>query len=152
MLEDFWPTAPMSARLFRGLYERFTSLNADALQTSSYLPYYKLKKTDELLEFEEDSEWIFNFQARFWKSSVFKQCLVEPEISEREVSSAITAEIASDRRARKMKLKVYLHHYAWYPISGVAYRGEFTEIGRQMNNTARIDKFVRTKFSEPALG
>lgn len=154
MLEDFWPIAPMSAERYRSLYERFVENDMDALQVSTYTPYYKLVVDEtsacgsRLLRFEEDSEWIFNFQARFWKKGLFSDCLVEPRISESVVSSAITVEMESDAHARKnMDLKVWLHHYFWYPITGVAYRGNFTDVGEQMQNIVGIEKFVEDKFN-----
>jgi hypothetical protein len=151
MLEDFWPTAPMTSGMFHQLYSQFLENDLDALQVSTYLPYYELERNGDLLRFKPESEWIFNFQARFWKKESFAACLTEPEISESVVGSAITAEIASDKIAReKMKLKVCLHHYFWYPITGVAYRGQLTEIGRHMENVANIDKMVQEKFSLPA--
>lgn len=153
MLEDFWPTAPMSSVKFNALYESFVKNEMDALQVSTYTPYYKLTVDDmavcgsKLLKFKADSEWIFNFQARFWKKELLSKCLREPSISESEVSSAITVEMESDECARReMKLKVWLHHYFWYPITGVAYRGNLTEIGKQMQNVVEIEKFVEEKF------
>lgn len=154
MLEDFWPIAPMKKALFDSLYSAFKDRNLDALQVSNYTPYYKLRKSDgnaggvKLLEFESDSEWIFNFQARFWKADTLRKCLVEPEISERTVGSAITAEIASDKFARKnIHLRAALFHYLWYPLSGVAYRGEMTEFGAHLRNIMEIDRHVAEVFN-----
>lgn len=150
MLEDFWPTSPMSDNLFYYLHKIFSHENLDSLQVSSYLPYYSLDPTSTmgLFRFRRDSEWIFNLQARFWRSESFLEFLLEPEISESVVGSAITAEIAADRAARKAGgLSVMLYHYLWYPISGVSYRGEFTEIGRQMQNVVDIDRMVEGMFS-----
>jgi hypothetical protein len=153
MLEDFWPTAPMSGTRFNALHESFVKNEMDALQVSTYTPYYKLAVDDmtvcgsRLLKFEADSEWIFNFQARFWKRDILSRCLREPSISESVVSSAITVEMESDEYARReMNLKVRLHHYFWYPITGVAYRGNLTEVGKQMQNVVEIEKFVEEKF------
>lgn len=150
MLEDFWPIAPMNHDIFLSTYKFFLQNNADAMQISSYLPYYSLKSTKNngIFEFEKDSEWIFNFQARFWKAESFDKFLTEPKISESEVSSAITVEVASDQKARSSReLSVFLFHYFWYPISGVSYRGELTDIGLQMQNIVNIDKLVESKFS-----
>jgi hypothetical protein len=153
MLEDFWPTAPMSLNRFGELYKCFLDKDMDALQVSTYTPYYKLADEEtsvfgtRLLRFEPDSEWIFNFQSRFWKKRSFYDCLREPKISESAVSSAITVEMESDEFARKeMNLRVWLHHYFWYPITGVAYRGNLTEVGKQMQNVVDIEKFVEEKF------
>lgn len=141
MLEDFWPIAPMGKPLFENLHKVFVERGLDAMQVSSYLPYYSLEAEDGLFRFKVDSEWIFNFQARFWKTESFARFLTEPEVSESMVGSAITVEVASDASARSAGgLSAMLHHYLWYPISGVSYRGEFTEIGRQMQNVVEIDR------------
>lgn len=153
MLEDFWPTAPMSEELFSYAYRTFAKEDLDAFQVSSYLPYYSLEPTSTrgLFRFRRDSEWIFNFQARFWKASSLSEFLSEPEVSESEVGSAITVEIASDRATREAGgLSAMLYHYLWYPISGVSYRGEFTDIGRQMQNVVEIDRLVEGMFNEQA--
>lgn len=150
MLEDFWPIAPMTNEMFLGLHKFFLESDADAVQVSSYLPYFSLETTEveSMFKFRRDSEWIFNFQARFWKSASFERFLVEPEIPESRVSSAITVEMASDRKAREAGgIDAFLRHYMWYPISGVSYRGEFTEVGRQMQNVVDIDRMVESMFS-----
>lgn len=150
MLEDFWPTSPMGAGLFRDMHDLFVRENLDALQVSSYLPYYSLEPAERpmLFRFARTSEWIFNFQARFWKTESMLRHLTEPEISESVVGSAITVEMASDKRARESGgMDAMLYHHLWYPISGVSYRGEFTEIGRQMQNMVDIDRLVESKFS-----
>jgi hypothetical protein len=115
MLEDFWPIAPMRKSLFESLYSEFECEGWDSLQVSNYTPYYKLKKTNRtiesgpVMEFEADSEWTFNFQARFWKKEMLISHLVEPEISEKQANSAITVEIECDKMARKRgDLKVAL--------------------------------------------
>jgi hypothetical protein len=150
MLEDFWPTAPMGKELFEELYDCFLENDLDALQASSFLPYYELEAmqkriaSQNVFRFKKNSEWIFNFQARFWKKDSLQKCLVEPEISESVVGSAITAEIQSDKFAREnMDLQVLLFHHFWYPISGVAYRGKLTAEGEQMKNVMNIDKYVK---------
>jgi len=149
MLEDFWPISRMSTRLFGSLYEEFKAGAWDALQVSSYTDYYRMKPCERkvggknLLKFDRESEWIFNFQARFWKPEVLAGCLKEPEISERQAGSAITVEIASDEYARKnFELNVGLYHYLWYPLSGVAYRGDLTEFGKELQNIVNIDHYV----------
>lgn len=154
MLEDFWPIAPMRKLMFDSLLKEFEDLKLDALQISNYTPYYSLTKLDKevlgqpLLRFEPHSEWLFNFQARFWKKEAILDCLVEPDISERIVSSAITAEMAADKIAREHRgLNVALFHYLWYPLSGVAYRGKLTEFGQQLENIVQIDKHVEALFN-----
>jgi hypothetical protein len=153
MLEDFWPIAPMSEKLFYSLFDKFKQNDWDALQVSSYTPYYNLNVQDDSLfgqkffKFKKNSDWIFNFQARFWKKEILRKCLVEPAISEKEVNSAITVEIESDKFAREnLNLNAFLFHYFWYPISGTVYRGELSEIGIQMQNTVNIEKFIDQNF------
>lgn len=154
MLEDFWPIAPMGRGLFDELYGEFRSRNLDALQVSNYTPYYTLSRSDRtvrgscMLDFDPKSEWVFNLQARFWKTDVLRSCLVEPDISEREVGSAITAEMASDEAVRDRDgLKASLFHYLWYPLSGVAYRGQMTDFGRHLQNILEIDRHVAPMVS-----
>jgi hypothetical protein len=152
MLEDFWPISPMGRSMFDVMHKLFSEQGLDALQISSYLPYYSLDATEvpNLFRFRRDSPWIFNFQARFWKSTSLLSFLCEPEISESEVNSAITVEMASDQKARNGGgLSAMLLHYAWYPISGVSYRGEFTELGGELQNLVDIDRFVEGMFSKP---
>lgn len=157
MLEDFWPISPMKKTLFDSLHGVFRESGWDALQVSNYTPYYRVKGTDmelegkPVLEFEPDSDWIFNFQARFWRAEALLDCLTEPEVSEREVGSAITVEMASDRRARESgRIRAGLFHYLWYPLSGVSYRGDITDFGRHLQNIVEIDRHVDGMFSRPA--
>lgn len=149
MLEDFWPIAPMGKSLFNSLNRCFRDSGWDALQVSNYTPYYRAKRTDmeaegkPILEFDPASEWIFNFQARFWKTDALLECLTEPEVSEKAVGSAITVEMASDQRARESgRIRAGLCHYLWYPMSGVAYRGQLTDFGRHLQNIVEVDRFV----------
>lgn len=156
MLEDFWPVAPMGRQMFDALYEEFVGRDLDALQVSNYAPYYTLRSEGRrllgkpILDFCPKSDWVFNFQARFWKREVLEKLLVEPAISERAVGSAITAEMASDKLAREsFDLKASLIHYLWYPLSGVAYRGEMTEFGSHLANILEIDSHVEAMVSRP---
>lgn len=156
MLEDFWPIAPMKKSTFEALYGVFRDLNLDALQVSNYTPYYDVRPSgrrvldQELLEFSPTSNWVFNFQARFWRKESLLKFLTEPRISEREVGSAITAEMASDEIARRSAdMKALLFHYLWYPLSGVSYRGQMTEFGMHLQNIVDIDRHVEEKFSRP---
>lgn len=158
MQEDFWPTGPMKKDLFVQAFDVFSKNNFDALQISSFTPWYKLKASNHvldgqrLLQFLPESEWIFNFQARFWKKESFKKCLVEPKVSESIVSSAITVEMDSDEFARKnFNLNCLLYHYLWYPLSGTLYRGKYTEIGEQMLNVINIDRFVAKTFGKESV-
>ena len=154
MLEDFWPVAPMGASLFEELQGEFVSGRWDALQVSSYTPWYSLNRLDRfvggqrLFEFRRDSKWVFNFQARFWRPQTLMECLKNPEIPEEAVGSAITTEIASDEfAAANMKLKVALFHYIWYPLSGVSHRGKMSEFGAHLQNILEIDRLVERSLS-----
>lgn len=154
MLEDFWPIAPMRRELFESLAADFVDQELDALQISNYNPLYSIRKSQRkvmgqnMMDFDPASEWVFNFQARFWRSDVLDSCLVEPEISEKTVGSAITVEMASDTFVRSSKnLKVSLYHYLWYPLSGVAYRGQMTEFGKHLQNILEIDRHVESLVS-----
>jgi hypothetical protein len=69
--------------------------------------------------------------------------LTEPEISETKVGSAITVEMASNKLAQQKDINVNFYHYFWYPIGGVAYRGQFTEIGKEMQNIMNIDQLTK---------
>lgn len=151
MLEDFWPIAPMNRETFDALRDEFLNTGMDALQVSNYTPYYTLEGTGrsvkgrEILKFVPGSEWIFNFQARFWRKESLLRFLTDGETSEREIGSAITVEIASDLAARQAKdFLVGLYHYLWYPISGVSYRGNFTDFGRHLQNIVDIDDHVES--------
>lgn len=154
MLEDFWPVAPMTKKMFECLYDEFRDNDLDSLQVSNYTPYYKVRPTGrkilgvELMDFCHGSDWTFNYQARFWKKETLSRFLVEPLVSEREVGSAITAEMASDELAKAdPDLKVRLFHYLWYPISGVSYRGQLTDFGRHLHNIVEIDEYVEAMLS-----
>lgn len=154
LLEDFWPIAPMGSDLFEELAREFRQGGLDALQVSNYTPYYKLtgrRKTESgrtLAEFDPLSEWVYNFQARFWKVEKLLGNLVEPAISEVAASSAITVEMASDQKARSSGgLKAALFHYTWYPISGVAHRGKMSDFGEHLQNILNIDRHVESLFS-----
>lgn len=144
MLEDYWPISPIKKDFFEGLFEFFINENLDALQVGPYAPYYELEKTNrkEFFKFKQTSEWLFNFQARFWKKNTLNKCIVEPSISEAEVSSAITVEVDSDKYAKeKLNLKVYYHYYPWYPtFGGSVHRGKLTEFGEQLDSFAKLDK------------
>jgi len=158
MLEDFWPISTMSNEMFGSLYRAFLDFDMDALQVSNYTPYYSVEASEvevmgqRLLKFDPTSEWVFNFQCRFWKRETLKRLLVEPSVSESEVRSAITVEIATDESVRKgAGLRAFLFHYLWYPMSGVAYRGEFTEFGKNLQNIVLVDEHVNERFSlQPA--
>lgn len=149
VLEDDWPIAPMKKELFYEMYDHFIQNNLDAFQVGPYTPYYKLENTNKKIKeqniwkIKHESDWLFNLQARFWKKESFKNCLVEPEISEGKISSAITVEISSNTLAQKNKINVDFYHYFWYPIAGVAAKGQLTEIGKEMQNIVNIDQLAK---------
>lgn len=154
MLEDFWPIAPMRREAFHSLYSKFREYNMDALQISNYTPLYELEgeycasSCGRIVKLSPYSPWVFNFQARFWNRNKLAEILVEPEISESKVGSAITVEMACNELVRsKGGLEVGLFHYLWYPLSGVSYRGQFTEFGRELQNIVLLDAFVDDLFS-----
>jgi hypothetical protein len=149
LLEDFWPIAPMRKDLFCELFEYFIENNLDCLQVGPFTPYYKLENTKKKIRkqktwrIKKDSDWLFNFQARFWNKQTLKDCLAEPEVSEEKVNSAITVEHSSNKLAQKKAITVDFYHYFWYPIGGVAYRGDFTKIGEDMQNIVNIDELTK---------
>jgi len=155
LLEDFWPIAPMKKNMFEELYAKFKKLNLAALQISNYTTWYKLNKSEEkvldqnILYFEKDSDWRFNLQARFWKKDILYSCLKEPRISEEKVSSAIVVEMEINEFIKEKDLNFALFHYFWYPISGVAYRGNLTPFGKELHNICCIDKYVKEVFNQP---
>lgn len=157
MLEDYWPIAPFSKNLFDSLYSEFKESEVDALQVSNYSPYYTLQTSGrsvagrEVMNFLPRSDWIFNFQARMWRRPSLEKFLLEPDISETKVGSAITAEIASDKLARKDEnFRASLIHYTWYPISGVSHRGVMSELGRELQNIVNTECYFEELISRPA--
>jgi len=153
MLEEYWPTAPMSARLFNELFSAFESNGWDALQVSPCLPYYQLNQTEysilnnPVLQFDMKSDWRFSQQARFWKKDFLIKCLVEPEISEVAVSSSLSAEIACDYKIKQFtQAGIYFYHYFWYPITGVVHRGQFTPFGERMHHDMLVEQWARETY------
>lgn len=146
MLEDFWPLCGINSNLFKSCYNFTENNNIKAFQISSYTPYYNMEKTEfkinnqNILKFKSDSKWRFNFQSRFWDKELLLESLLEPEISESMVSSAITAEMECDNNFDK-NIEVYFYHYFWYPLSGVSYRGNFTNLGEELQNNMMVDLF-----------
>jgi len=149
MLEDFWPLCGIDYDLFSTIYKLIEENEINAFQLSSYTPYYDLEKTNikirnqNVFKFNKNSEWRFNFQSRFWNKEVLKKSLLEPEISESIVRSAITAEIACDKKFDK-EIEVYFYHHFWYPLSGVSYRGNFTNLGEELHNNMMVDLFSKS--------
>lgn len=146
MLEDFWPICTIDKNLFYNLYNFFNNNDLKSLQVSNYNNYYKLEKTNykiknqNILKFCSDSSWKFSFQSRFWQKDFLLECLREPKISERVVNSAISVEVECDKNISK-EIDIYFYHYLWYPMSGVAYRGEFTNLGKELQNNMLVDLY-----------
>lgn len=150
MLEDFWLQAPMPAQIFNELFNFVLEKNIFVLQVSPILPYYNLDYNSnyyclnqKIIKFKKESDWIFNFQTRFWKKEILEKCLVQPKISEDIVNSAISVEIECDKHVKYNNIlkDVYFYHYFYYPIGGVAYRGNLTKIGQEMQNNMHIDLY-----------
>lgn len=152
MLEDFWPTNPMTKQMFEGLAEITIQNNWDSLRLSHFLPeYYKAEPTQiefqnqKILKFRKDSKWQFSQQAAFWNRKFLKSCIVEPEISETQISTSLSGEIAMDQYLIKNHpdAKIYHYHYHWYPVSGTVWRGELTQIGQEIEYILYLDEFVK---------
>jgi hypothetical protein len=146
LLEDFWPIDTIKKDLFFELYDFFIKNNLSCLQISNYNPYYVLEKTEikiqnqNILKFNKNSNWRFNFQARFWQKQKLIKSLFEPTISESKVSSAITVESMCDSIFPK-DIDVFFYHRLWYPMSGVSYRGDFTQLGLELQNNMKVDLY-----------
>lgn len=148
LLEDFWFHSNFSAQIFYGLFDFILKNKIFVLEVGPILPYYNLNynsnyyfENQKIIKFEENSDWIFNFQARFWKKDLFEKCLVYPKISESKCNSAISVEMECDKHAKKNGIlkDVYLYHHFYYPIGGVSYRGNITKLGQEMQNNMCID-------------
>lgn len=146
MLEDFWPIRNFNEDLFKSLFEIIEKEKIKSLQISPITKYYSLEKTSlslnnlNLMKFKKTSEWIFNFQSRFWDKELLLNSLCEPDISESLVSSAITVEDKINKTFNR-DIDCYLYQHFWYPLSGVCYRGEFTELGKELNNNMLVDLY-----------
>lgn len=152
ILEDFWPVRTLPKDLFEDLFLYLCNNELKALQVSPVTPYYKLEKTksfikdQKLLRFTKDSDWRFNFQSRFWDREFLLSCLLEPKISERDVGSAISVEMDCCKHFDK-EVDVHFYHYFWYPMSGVSYRGNFTNLGLELNNNMIVDLYGKNYSS-----
>ena len=146
MLEDFWPIRNFEADLFKSLCEIIEKEKIKSLQVSPITKYYSLEKTSisldnlNLMKFKKTSEWIFNFQSRFWDKELLLNSLCEPDVSESLVSSAITVEDKINKIFDR-DVDCYLYQHFWYPLSGVCYRGEFTGLGKELNNNMLVDLY-----------
>lgn len=155
MLEDFWLTEKMPKEMFIGLFEIFKTNNWDSLRVAPHMPeYYKLESTNiflknqRILKFSKDSDWLFSQQAAFWKRDFLRSCIVEPKISEKEVSSSITGEVAMDiaLKSKYPNASIYLYHYHWYPVSGTVWRGKITQMGEQIDFLRKVDDLLKRDF------
>ena len=152
LLEDFWLTDPMTKEMFDGLFSMVKENNWDSLRVATHQPaYYKVEPTEHrfqgqrILKFAKDSDWQYSQQAAFWKREFLLKCIVEPEISEVEVSSSITGEVAMDHFLRKNfpDSQIYLYNYNWYPVSGAVWRGKLTQMGEQIEFLRQVDQVVK---------
>lgn len=155
MLEDFWPTSPMTKEMFLGLFEIFKKNNWDSLKITSYQPhFYDLENTNfefegkKILRYSEKSKWRFNQQASFWKHEIFESVIMPPKPQDLNINTSLQIEDAMDERFRKLhpKAEVYLYNYVWYPISGVLWRGELTVIGKQIEFERNVEELIKIKF------
>lgn len=151
MLEDFWPIRGFDKFLFDEITKNILENDIKAFQVSSYVPYYKLEKSNlkiknqKILKFKTDSDWRFNFQSRFWKKEILLNNLKKPTVSEKKINSCIDVEIQSSKNLDK-NIEIYFYHYFWYPLSGVSYRGSFTKLGKELNNNMLVDLHGKNIF------
>lgn len=150
MLEEYWPTLPMTKQMFDGLYQMMLQHDWDCLHVDTVRPdLYKLIPTDHVLlnrriwQFDSNSNWFFNQQAAFWKRDFLFKCVVPPATSEVEEKSSITVEIACDLYMRREypDAKVMLYHYWWYPRGGVVCHGKITPAGEELTAQMNIDNW-----------
>lgn len=152
MLEDFWPTDRMSREMFMGLFDLFQTNRWDALRVCTFMPsHYKATPTKhsfmgrKLLKYDKDSTWKYSQQATFWKKDFLRSCLVEPTESEVKHKTSLIAEIACDEQLNRNcpNAEIYHYHYFWYPISGAVWRGELSEIGKQIEVVMNIENMLK---------
>lgn len=150
MLEDFWPSRPMTSSMFLGLYDLMKENQWDCLHIDSMRPdYYKVMPTpyvfqgQKILQLTNDSDWFFNQQAGFWKRELLMDCCIEPKIYEDQVSTTLSFEKGCDEylKTKHPDAKIMLHHYWWYPRAGVSWRGQLSLIGQEMEAHMNIDKW-----------
>lgn len=150
MIEDFWPVNPMTHDMFMTLAELMHTHNWDSLRVSTFEPsYYKVDPTNcfygsqRVFKMAKDSDWRFSQQAAFWKRDLFKQCLVEGEADSIHRTS-LPSEIACDHflRSNFPNSEIYHFHYYWYPMSGTVWRGELTDIGKQIEVIMNIESHI----------
>lgn len=155
MLEDFWLTDHMTKELFLDLFKKLCENNWDALRVAPYMPeYYKLESTNHfvknrrILKYSKDSSWKFSQQASFWKRSFLQECVVEPETSEKLISSSLSGEIAMDKylSSNYPEAEIYHYHYYWYPVSGTVWRGKLTLIGEQINFIKKVEEILDQQY------
>lgn len=141
MLEDFWLTDRMTKYMFSELFALMKNNDWDSLRVAPYMPeYYKLEKTDHIVQnrkifkYTQDSDWKFSQQASFWKKDFLRNIIVEPQISEIDISTSLSGEIVMDQYLKQKypDAKIYHYPYHWYPVSGVVWRGKLTQMGEQI--------------------
>lgn len=152
LLEDFWPIQRIEKKLFEELFHYVKNNKIKALQISPFTPFYNFEETNDfiqnqkILKFNKDSDWRFNLQSRFWEKNFFLNSLMEPKISESAISSALGVEIECSKHLCK-STDIYFYHYLWYPMSGVSYRGSFTNLGNELQNNMMIDLYGKNYSS-----
>lgn len=155
MLEDFWLTDRMTKEMFIGLFDIMYNYQWDSLRVAPHMPeLYKLESTDHIfqnrriLKYAKDSDWRFSQQSSFWKRDFLRSCIVEPKISEVEISSSLSGEIAMDKYMQEKfpDADIYHYHYHWYPISGSVWRGELSQMGEQIDFLRKVDNFLNQQF------
>jgi hypothetical protein len=146
LLEDFWPIQTLSYDLFNKIENYIIDNQIKVFQVSNYLPYYTLEETNDkinnqkIFKFNKSSEWRFNFQSRFWHRKTLLENIRKSKIPEELISSSIGVEIESSKLLDE-KIEVYFYHHFWYPISGVSYRGDFTNFGSELQNNMMVDLY-----------
>lgn len=150
MLEDFWPSRPMTSSMFYGLFDLMKCNDWDCLHIDTMRPeLYKVIPTSftyenqRVLQFSNQSDWFFNQQAGFWKRKLLSECKIDPTIPEHMVSTTLSFEMGCDRylKEKHPEAKIMLYHYWWYPRAGVSWRGEFSLIGKEMDVQMHIDNW-----------
>jgi hypothetical protein len=146
LLEDFWPIQTINFDVFHNILNYMKNKDIKMFQVSPYVPYYKLNESNDsinnqkIFKFDKSSDWRFNFQSRFWEKQTFLNNIKNPKIKEEALNSSISVEVESSKFLDE-NLDVYFYHYFWYPMSGVSYRGDFTNFGLELQNNMMIDLY-----------
>lgn len=150
MLEDFWPTSEMTKDTFMGLFSIFKENDWNSLKVCCVHPNrYSLENTNfnfkdkKILKFKDESNWRFNQQASFWKTSVLKKFFIE-SADEEGMKTSLKFEFEMDKAYKKnyKKSKDYIYNYFWYPVGGVCWRGEINLMGQQIDFEKKVQKYI----------